>query len=109
MSLPLDSTIVSAIIGLLAGLLPSVYKAITSKSELRASNLLGMIDKLIAEGDTLRQELKNSIEQLQVDIENLKKENKELEEANWSLKDKVHQLTLRIRELENDLGKKKDE
>jgi uncharacterized protein YicC (UPF0701 family) len=96
MSIEPEATVIAAIIGFLAALLPKLYDSIIAKKKQRFDYATALAEQLTAEGQELRKELRKEIEILRQEIAQLREENEEIKEENLKLKTRISQLELEL-------------
>lgn len=88
------NTIITAILGFMAGLLPKFYELIIAKRKQRFDYATSLAEQLTKEGKELRQELRKEIASLRKEVADLREENELIKEENLALKTRISKLEL---------------
>lgn len=91
-----QSTVIAAILGFLAALLPKLYDFVIAKKKQRFDYATALAEQLTKEGQELRKELRHEIEILRQELAELREENEEIKEENLKLKTRISQLELEL-------------
>lgn len=108
MALEPNATIITAILGFLAGLLPKLYELVITKRKQRFDYATSLAEQLTKEGKELRQDLRKEIASLRKEVAELREENETIKEENFALRGRISHLELKL-QIEQTKGNPEDE